>query len=99
MRPPRRLSSAHWFGKSCAGLLLGLGLALAASGLFAWLTPGGVPGGDGKIQVVMWLIAPLWATVLCFVHLFRDTRRAWIWLGAANLVAFGLLAGVRALPG
>ena len=94
-----RLSSAHWFGKSSAGLVLGFLLAVAISGLCAWLTPDGVPGGNGKIQFVMWLIAPFWAGVLCFVFLFRDSRRAWLWLGGANLIAFGLLAGVRGLLG
>lgn len=94
-----RLDSADWFGKTCAGLVLGFSLAVAVSGLCAWQTPGGIAGGNGKIQFVMWLIAPLWAGVLCFVFLFRDSRRAWLWLGGANLVACGLLAGVRGLLG
>lgn len=91
-----RLDSRHWFGKTCAGVVLGLGLALALSGLFAWLGPGGIDAGDGKIQFNMWLIAPIWAGVLGFVFLFRDSRRAWLWLGAANGVAFGLLWLARA---
>ena len=97
--PRHRLDSAEWFGKTAAGLVLGFSLALAVSGLCAWLTPGGIAGGNGKIQFVMWLIAPLWAGVLCFVFLFRDSRRAWCWLAVANLLAFGLLAGVRGLLG
>jgi hypothetical protein len=97
--PRHRLDSADWFGKTAAGLVLGFSLALAVSGLCAWLTPGGIAGGNGKIQFVMWLIAPLWAGVLCFVFLFRDGRRAWCWLAVANLLAFGLLAGVRGLLG
>lgn len=91
----RRLDSRHWFGKSCAGVLLGFGLALALSGLFAWLGPGGIEGGGGKTQFNMWLISPIWAGVLSFVFLFRDSLRAWLWLGAANLAAFGLLGALR----
>lgn len=96
---PVRLQSRHWFGKACAGVVLGFGLALATSGLFAWLGPDGIDGGGGKIQFVMWWIAPVWCAVLAFVFLFRDSLCAWLWLGAANAVAFGLLAIVREVMG
>lgn len=86
-----RLQSRHWFGKTCAGTVLGFGLALAVSGLFAWLGPDGIAAGGGKNQFTMWLMAPIWAAVLSLVYLFRDSLRAWLWLGAANVVAFGLL--------
>lgn len=99
MPAARRLESRHWFGKSCAGVLLGFGLAVALSGLFAWLSPGGVEGNGGKTQFNMWLIAPIWAGVLSFVFLFRDSLRAWLWLGAANLAAFGLLGAIRLVMG
>ena len=90
-----RRQSRHWFGKTCAGVVLGFGLALALSGLFAWLGPDGIHGGGGKNQFNMWLIAPLWAAVLSLVYLFRDSRRAWLWLGLANAMAFALLWAVR----
>ena len=85
-----RLHSRHWFGKTMAGTVLGYTLALALSGAIAWLTPGGLQG-SGKIQFNMWMIAPLWATVLGFVYFFRDSLRAWLWLGAANMAAFAAL--------
>lgn len=85
-----RLQSRHWLGKTLAGTVPGYTLAVALSGVIAWLTPGGL-GGGGKIQFNMWMIAPLWATVLGFVYLFRDSLRAWLWLGAANVVAFATL--------
>lgn len=94
--PPPRLQSRHWFGKGSAGLLLGFGLALALSGLFAWLGPGGIDAGTGKTQVDMWLMGLIWPSVLAFVFLFRDSLRAWLWLGLANALAFGLLWAVRA---
>ena len=66
------------------------------SGLFAWLSPGGIAADLGKVQFNMWMIAPVWATVLGFVFLFRDSLRAWAWLGAANAVAWGVFWGLRA---
>lgn len=89
-KPRPRLDSRHWLGKTLAAVLLGYPLSIALSGVIAWLTPGGLEGG-GKIQFNMWMVAPLWATVLGFVHLFRDSLRAWLWLGLANLAAFGAL--------
>ena len=90
-----RLQSRHWFGKTVAGAVLGFGLALALSGLFAWLSLGGIDAGGGKAQFNMWLMAPLWAGVLSFAYLFRDSLRAWLWLGAANALAFAALWCVR----
>ena len=40
-------------------------------------------------------MAPIWATVLSFVYLFRDSLRAWLWLGTANALAFAALWLVR----
>lgn len=89
------LTSRNWLGKAGAGLILGYGLAVALSGLFAWFGPEGLHGGPGKVQINMWMIAPPWVLVLGFCFLFRDGWRAWGWLGLANLVAYGLLFGGR----
>ena len=85
-----KLQGRHWFGKTLAGVVLGYTLSIALSGVFAWLTPGAL-AGSGKIQFTMWVVAPVWATVLGFVYLFRDSLRAWLWLGLANAVAFAAL--------
>ena len=90
-----KLDSRHWFGKTMAGALLGYALALALSGVIALLTPNGFVG-SGKVQFTMWMVAPLWATVLGFVYLFRSSVRAWLWLGAANVLAWTVLWGLKA---
>lgn len=95
--PP--LSSRDWLGKAAAGLVLGYALAIGISGLVAWFTPGGIEGGGGKLQFVMWITAPVIAGVLSFCFLFRTGLRAWSWLGLANLVVFALLFGGRTLVG
>lgn len=91
----QRLQSKHWLGKTSAGLILGFGLALSLSGLFAWWGPGGIDGGSGKLQFNMWLMSPVWVLVLGLVYLFRDSLRAWLWLGAANALAFAVLYAAR----
>lgn len=85
-------TSSDWFGKATAGLVLGFGLALALSSLFAILAPG---SGGGKLQVTMWMASPIWVTILGFCFLFRSGRAAWGWLGLANGIAFGVLAAVQ----
>lgn len=80
----------HWLGKSLAGAVLGYTLALACVGLFAWLGPGGIAAGN-KTQLNMWLLAPLWMAFLAPVYLFATALRAGLWLGGANVVAYGLL--------
>jgi len=83
-----------WWSKTFAGAVLGATLALALAGVFAWAGPGGI-GAPDKSQFVMWLIAPIWMTVFGFVWLFRTGTLALVWLGGANLLAWGLLFLVR----
>lgn len=82
-----------WIAKSLAGTLLGFALAVAISGLFAWVGPGGIAAVN-KYQMIMWLVVPLWLGILGACFLFRDGLRAWIWLGGAcALVYAGLFIG------
>lgn len=91
-------SRAAWLSKSLAGTLLGFGLAIALSGLFAWLGPGGLAPLN-KYQFNMWLVPPLWLGVLSAVFLFSSAARAWLWLGGANALAFAALWLVRQAAG
>lgn len=86
----KALSSRDWFGKGSAGLALGFVLALEAAGLFLRLTP---QGGGAKLQLAMWLMAPVWALIFSFVFLFRSSARAWAVLGLAALL-LALLLGL-----
>lgn len=83
-----------WWGKTLAGGLLGFSLAFCLCGLFAWLSPGGI-ATPNKVQLVMWMIAPLWMLVFSLSFMFRSGLRAFFWLGFANLVAIASLAWVR----
>lgn len=93
-RRPR--TRADWLLQSTAGAVLGFTLAIALSGLFAWLGPGGLTPLN-KYQFTMWMVPPLWLGVLSAVFLFRSGAAAWAGLGAANLLAFGALLAVQRL--
>ena len=80
--------------KTLAGTLLGFALAMAVSGLFAWLGPGG-PAASNKFQFVMWLVSPVWVAVLSFSYLFASGRQAWFCLGAACVLAYAGLFAAR----
>lgn len=95
--PHAPLSPRDWLGKSSAGALLGFTLALALGGLLDLLTPGAVAPYNAKHQLIMWSMGLFWPVILALCFLFRDGRRAWLWLAAANLVAYGLFFGGRAL--
>ena len=82
---PRR---PDWVSKTLAGLLLGLSLAITASGLLmAWLHALPVPVSG---QLAMWLVPPVWLGVLSSVYFFRSGLHAWAWLLAANALALAL---------
>lgn len=91
------LRNEAWFGKASAGFVCGFTLAIALTGLFAWFGPGGLMHSSGKTQLNMWLVSPIWVTVLSVCFLFRSGARAWGWLLLANAVCFGLLFAGRAL--
>lgn len=82
-----KATTRELWSKTLAGTLLGFGLAMACSALLAWFTPGG-PAVVNKFQFVMWLVSPLWLLAMSGVYFFRSARQSWLWLGAANLLAF-----------
>lgn len=82
-----------WLAKTLAGTLLGFTLALGCAGLFSWLASDMALTIRG--QLAMWMMAPVWMGVLSGVYFFRSGKRAWAWLGGANLLVFGILAAAR----
>lgn len=81
-----------WLSLALAGVLLGLGLGLACSGLFMQLAPEGAAGGAMKHAVSTYLLLLVWTLAMGLVFLFRSGASAWRWLGGANLLAGALLA-------
>lgn len=84
-----------WAGKTLAGTVCGLAIALAASGFFMY------PGFDAntvfdKYQIAMWIVPPIWLAVLSCCYLFRDVRHAWLWLGGISVVTLLLFKGLSA---
>ena len=77
-----------WLSKTLAGLLLGLTLAIIASGLLMVQLDGMPLPVSG--QLAMWLVPPVWLLVLSLVYFFQTGLRAWAWLLAANALALGL---------
>jgi hypothetical protein len=45
-----------------------------------------------RMQLAMWMVAPIWLGTLSAAFLFDSGRSAWIWLGGANLLVYGVLA-------
>ncbi len=86
MSAARQLSSKDWFGKASAGVILGFGVALGASGLLTWLLGVQDTYFATKGQLAMWFMSPVWALVLSLCFFFSTGLRAWLWLGLANLV-------------
>jgi len=90
----RNTLSRDWLSKTLAGVIGGFGLAIAASGLLACLTPGALDV-QNKFQVAMWLVPPVWIGVMSTSFMFRTGLRAWVWLGGANLLGFAMFALAR----
>lgn len=93
MRALARVLASPWTTKTLAGLLLGYALALAVVALFVALVP--APATQ-TFQMAMWLVVPVWLTVLSFVYLFPTAVGAWAWLGGGTALAWALVAAARA---
>ncbi|WP_256078064.1 hypothetical protein [Massilia sp. YIM B04103] len=80
------------WGKSTAAFLLGLPLAVALVGIAALLS------GDQRFYtlpaLVLFFLA--WVGVMTLAFAFRSGARAWLWLGGATLLAYGLMYALKA---
>lgn len=84
----------HWVVKTLAGTVLGLTLAYALVGIFAWFGPGGL-SATAKIQFNMWMISPIWLLVLSLSYLFKTGTKTIMYLLSINLVAYSLFLVLR----
>lgn len=82
-----------WLTKTLAGVILGLSLSLALTGLYS-LAAAGVHLSQ-RAQLAMWSTWPMWVAALAGSYAFRSGARAWAWLGAANLLAWGAFLLLR----
>lgn len=80
---------AQWWSKTLAGVLLGLTLTYVLISMFAWYGYGGIDA-PAKVQFNMWMIAPIWLTILSMTYLFKTGVKAWLYLSLANLIAYGM---------
>lgn len=86
-----------WISKTLAGVLLGLALALGASGVLSQLlVPMPLPT---RGQLVMWSVAPIWLGICSGVYFFTSGLRAWLWLGAATLLTHAAWYALRQSAG
>lgn len=96
MTSPRKPAiRPDWVTKTLAGVLLGLALGFGASAIYSDLhasVPLNIRG-----QLAMWIVVPIWLSVLGGVYFFTTGLRAWLWLGAANLLTYGVLITLRLL--
>lgn len=67
-------------------LVLGYPLAIAASGLLHRLMQA-LGAGPVVGQLAMWVVYPLWVTVIALVFLLPSKRAGWTWLVLANALA------------
>ena len=80
--------------KSWAAALLGLPLTVGLVGLIALAWP-----GRQQVTALPWVLMafPVWIGVMSLAFVFKTGRRAWLWLGAATLLCFALLYGLKAI--
>lgn len=94
-KPHYRRTGVDWLLNSLAAAIAAFALAIALSGLFAWLGPGGLVPVN-KYQLNMWIVPPIWLVFASLALNFSRGWHAWAWLGAANLLAWGILFAVQA---
>lgn len=86
---------SDWLSKSLAGLILGFILGVGISGLFMAVASDML--GSIKAQLSMWIITPVWLSVLTSVYWFQNGLRAWLWLTLINITVFGLFFILHAI--
>lgn len=77
-----------WWSKIISATFLGYLFAIGCAGVFLKIYPD-IPSHI-RAQLAMWLVIPIWLSILSGCFFFKNGRHAWISLISANLVIFGL---------
>lgn len=82
------------WAKALAAALLGLPLTAAVIGLLAlsW------PGQPERVTLPWLLLAfPLWIGLMSLAFAARSGVRAWLWMGGATVLGYGMLQTLKLL--
>lgn len=88
-RPDQQTPGRDLIHHGLVSTVLGFPLSILLSGLAYHLS-----GGDAdpaKYQVVMWIVAPIWVTIIGLSFLAPSRRACWLWLVGASLLAWLVL--------
>lgn len=86
--PSYSRSALDWWGRGAAGLFLGGLLALGLSGLFARFGSGEIGVATARAAASIWLFVATWLPVFALSFRARSAERAWVLLGAFNLLVW-----------
>lgn len=78
--------------QALASVVLGTPLTLALTGLYAQFGP--AQPATNFIAALL-LMTPIWLTIMVWTLKRTRGRVAWLGLGAANLIAFGVILAAR----
>ncbi|AAV90253.1 hypothetical protein ZMO1_ZMO1629 [Zymomonas mobilis subsp. mobilis ZM4 = ATCC 31821] len=84
-----------WLFKFLAAFFLGIPLLLGVMGLVGlWCHNDGNPRAISS-QLMMWMLSPLWITLLGLSGFFRSSRQAWGILGGLSLFVWAVFFLLR----
>ena len=80
------------WGKSFAAALLAPPLAVALVGLAALMSS----NQQRDTLPALLMFFPVWVALMASAFLFKSGLRAWLWMGGATVLGFGLLYALKA---
>ncbi|TXH32250.1 MAG: hypothetical protein E6Q98_25350 [Rhodospirillaceae bacterium] len=86
------MTRLDWLQRIAGGVLLGLPLALALSGIVALIGPGKI---EDRYLLIVYLVPILWIVILAGNFACTENRRSWLMLVAGNILGFAALVTLR----
>jgi hypothetical protein len=77
-----------WWSKILSATFLGYVFAIGCAGVFFKINPD-IPSHI-RSQLAMWLVIPIWLSILSGCFFFKKGMYAWVTLISANLVIYAL---------